>query len=298
MVYNFRLFSSKEFIANGATSYAVKAYLDVPVYWTASAVTPIRGSASAVLKEIAAKTGLTYDGVTTNESQIWMPMNMKYCEWAKDVVDSASTSDKSCIKLCVTVDKVMKTVDISKFTTMPVRQSFSNTDKSKSLYLISDYEVLNKSGFFNASTGYKDAKIVQSFLKPDNTINAITFTKTSKSIMVNSKIKDAVSQNRVAYAPIDIGNVSPTYEQAQYQNRRLSNYFSFGLNFITNRPVKAQLLDLVSVDISKPELDGVIQYSGNYLLTSKVTYIQGMNFFHKCEIYRQGLNASNTANQL
>ena len=198
----------------------------------------------------------------------------------------------------MTADKKMKVVDVSKFTTMPVVQGFSNTDKTDYLYLITDYEVLNKAGFFNASTGYKDFKVSQSFLKADKTIKDISFNKNSQSMMMNSQVQGEIGQNRVAYAPIDVGNVSPTYEKAQYQNRRLSNLFSFGLNFITSRPVKAQLLDVISADISKPELDGVIQYSGNYLMTSKVTYIQGMNFHQKCEIYRHGLNTTQDANQL
>jgi len=297
-VYVFRLFSSDEIIAHGSTAYVIKAYLDVPQYWTASSVDTISGSASKVLQTIAGATGLTYDGVTTNEDQLWLPLNSKYCEWARQTVDCASTSSTSCLKLAVTANKKMRVIDVSKVAEQSPTQGFSNTDKSVNLSLITDYEVLNKAGFFNASTGYKDFKYIQSFLKPDKKIKDVSFTKNSLKMMLNSAIQGSTPQNRVAYAPIDVGNVCSTYEQAKYQNKRLSNLFTFGLNFITPRPVKSQLLDTVLTDISKPELDGVVQYSGKFLLTSKVTYIQGMNFYHKCEVYRHGLNTNNENTQI
>jgi hypothetical protein len=297
-IYNFRLFSFNEIIANGSTSYDIKAYLSVPRYWTESSVSSLSGSATAALQAIADSTGLTYDGITTNESQLWLPMNRKYCEFAKSIVDAASTSPSSCIKLAISTDKTMLVRDVSKLLTAPVTQSFSNTDNSVNSSLITDYEALNKAGFLNASTGYSNFKTNQSFIRDDEEIKDVTFTKNSQKTMMNSSIQRGVGQNRVSFSPIDVGNVSLTYERAKYQNRRLSNLFSFGLNFVTPRPVVSQLLDVVGVDISKPDLDGVAQYSGKYLLTTKVTYIKGMNFFHKCEIYRHGLNTHQESTQV
>lgn len=297
-VYFFRLFGSSEIIAHGSTSYTVKGYLNVPRYWTESSVESINGSASKALTAIATKVGLVYDGVTTTESQLWVPMNRKYSEFAKSIVDRASTSSTSCIKLAITSDSKMRVKDISKMLKTDPIQFFSNKDSATDASIITDYEVLNKAGFFNASTGYSDFKINQSFLKDDIEIKDVSFTKNSRKSMVNQSIQKGVGQNRVSFSPIDVGNVSHTYESAQYQNRRLSNLFVFGLNFVTPRPVKAQLLDVIEAEISKPELDGVSQYSGKYLLTSKVTYIQGMNFFQKCEVYRHGLNTNQDSSQV
>jgi hypothetical protein len=298
-VYVFRLFGSSELIANGATSYIIKGYLNVPRYWTQSSVESLKGSASKSLQAIASAVNLTYTGVTTTEDQLWVPMNRKYCDFAKAIVDGASISGTSCIKLAVTADKEMLVRDISTALQAEPKELFSNKDSSaESALIITDYEALNKSGFFNASTGYKDFKIMQSVLADDIQIKDVSFNKNSRKMMINKGIQAGVEQNRVAFAPIDVGNVSSTYESAKYQNRRLSNLFVFGLNFLTPRPVKSKLLDVVGTEISKPDLDGVSQYSGKYLLTSKVTYIHGMNFFHKCEVYRHGLNAIKDSTQI
>ena len=298
-IYLFRLFGSSELIANGSTSYVIKGYLNVPRYWTESSVGAIKGSASKSLQAIATAVNLTYDGVTTTEDQLWVPMNRKYCDFAKAIVDGASTSGTSCIKLAISVDKAMLVRDISIALKSEPQEMFSNKDSAAtSASIITDYEVLNKSGFFNASTGYSDFKIVQSFLANDLEIKDVSFIKNSRKSMINKDIQKGVGQNRVSFSPIDVGNVSSTYEAAKYQNRRLSNLFVFGLNFLTPRPVKSKLLEVVGTEISKPDLDGVSQYSGKYLLTSKVTYIQGMNFYQKCEVYRHGLNATQESSQI
>jgi hypothetical protein len=53
-----------------------------------------------------------------------------------------------------------------------------------------------------------------------------------------------VVQNKVSFAPIDVGNVHDNYEQARYQNERLGNLFTYGVEFVTPRLVEANILDV------------------------------------------------------
>lgn len=288
--YYFRLFNYTEQITQGIPTYTIYMYLDVPRYWTESTAVPIHGSVSSVLEQICTYTKLTYDGVTTADSQLWLPSNRRYAEFARDVSERTWMTSTSCCQMAITADKVMRLVDVSKsFKGSPVQQ-FTNKSDSQTQTSIGEYKVSNKSGFLNTMTGYKDTKIVQSLVGTDMVFKDLDLNKNSSFLMMNSSIHSGIVQNKVTYAPVDVGNVSNTYELARYQNRRLSNLFSFGLEFVTTNSVTADVLDVVNLELAKPKINAVQAYSGKFLLTSKVTYVVGMNVYTKCEVFRHGLN--------
>lgn len=298
-VYYFRLFSSKERPEQGTQTYIITAYLDVPRYWSESTLIPIRGSVSSALRKICTDTKLNYTGITTADNQLWMPANDRYAEFARRISEHAWVSNTSCCQMAVTLQKEMKLKDVSKILAETPTQYFTNKENSQTQTVITDFAVVNKSGFYNAASGYREMKVCQSLMNPvDQTLKDLDITKNSSKLMMNSAIHNGVGQNKVLFAPIDVGNVSETYERALYQNRRLSNLFSFGLEFITPRQVTAQLMDTVNCELSMPNLDGVEAYNGKYLLTTKVIYIVGINMRHKLEVFRHGLNASDNQSQI
>lgn len=257
-----------------------------------------KGSASKALQNICSNCGITYDGVTTADSQLWLPRNEKNCEFAKRIIERAWSSSSSCIKMFISADKRMVVKDVSLLTKLSPVQAFSNKDNSNSQTLITDYEMINRSGFNNSNTGYKSYQVNQSILEEDEVIKDITFSKNSRKAMINKVIQGGLLQNLVRFAPIDIGNVSTTYEKAYYQNQRLSGLFAFGLTMLTSKPVLADVLDVINTEISKPDLEGVEQYSGKFLLTTKVTYLTGINFYHKLEVMRHGINTTKDDTQI
>jgi hypothetical protein len=289
IVLPFRLFSHREVVDSGYSVFHLYCYLDVPRYWTESTVEVINGTASRVLQTLCTQSGMTFSGASTNDAQIWIPRNSKRAEFARRVVHRAWINDASCMQNCVTVDKEMRLVNLSEFNDMPVTQGFSNTESS-STSIITDFEVLNRSGFYNSMSGYKDAQVSQSTLKDDVIVTDLAVRKNSQRMMMNSQLRDGVAQNRVSYSPVDVGNVNENYERARYQNMRLGNLFSYGVEFVTPRLVRARPLDVITADMSRPGVQGVTPMSGKYIVTSKVLYIENMNFFQKIEAFRHGLN--------
>jgi hypothetical protein len=288
-VYQFRLFSAREAMSGDALQYVIQGYLDVPRYWVESTIEAISGSASSALSRIAILTGLTYDGISTTDAMVWHPYNSKYCEWARTIAEHAYAGPTSCVKLGVTADLKMRLINVADFS-KPTSETFSNLPNDGDL-VVTDYRWLNKSGAFNAVGGYKDKLVCQSLTSSSTTtIDSQTLAKNSVSLLLNSDIQSKIGQSTVRFAPIDCGNVSATYLQGQYQNRRLAGFYTFGVEIVTPRPVTSQLLDVVNCTLSKPGLSGVKQISGKYVITGKVTYVQGINFYHKLELYRHGSN--------
>ena len=296
-IFPFRLFSHKAIPNSGVTSYTIHAYLDVPRYWTESIDAPVSGSASNILELLCDQSGMTYDGPSTNDQQIWIPQNKRRAEFAKELVKHAYIDDRSCCQMGVLINKTMRMVNTSLFSSIPVKQAFSNVE-SQSQQVITDFNLLNRSGFFNAVTGYKHEQVVQSLHRTDEVNGKVDVSKNSRHLNMSQKIAQSVGQNKVSFSPIDVGNVNDNYEKARYQNERLGNLFTYGVEFVTPRLVEANLLDVISCDLSNPGATSVTAMSGKYMITSKVIYIENMNFYQKIEAYRQGTNSIQETTQL
>jgi hypothetical protein len=298
-VWEFRLFQSKDVQSDGGTVYTITGYLNVPKYWIESAADAYDMTASGVVKQIAATCGMTYEGLDTADSQLWIPHNTRYCEYARMVAERAWVDDQSCCQIAVLGDKRLRMFNVSEFDTRPSTVGFSNRGHSSSVLPVLDYNLISKGGFFNAQSGYQDNRVVQSLTTVDDgSYENINVKKNSRRLNMNKALKEDIEQSKVTFAPIDVGNVSETYEKALYQNRRVSNLYNFGADILTNLMVEANVLDFVTCELSKPDLTGIKSISGKFVLTSKVTYIEGMNFFQKCEVFRQGPNSQRDTTQV
>lgn len=294
--YRFRTFSVKETLSSGGTTFKVSAYLDVPRFWNNTVTRGFSGSISDVLKDISELTDLTYQGVSTLENQLWLPLNKKYCEFSRYISERGLLNNSSCLQLVLTLDKILRYINVTaQFTETEPTDRFSNSpDASEEFKVVTDYRVLTSSGFFNNLSGYKDTRVSQSLITTDSVFNSSEITKNSKNLEISDSIRKSLTQGKTTFAPIDIGNTSLSYEEAIYQNRRLSNLFSSGVELVTPRPVDGQVLDVIYADLSKPGLSTVDTISGKALITSKVMYIEGLNFYQKLEVFRHG-NNSNTS---
>ncbi len=288
--YTFRQFSVKENQNAGSMEYKITAYLNVPKYWSSSATESKRGSVSSVLQDISKDTDLSYEGVTTSENQLWPPHNKKYCEYARSISERGYLDESSCLQQVVTLDKKLRYLNVTDQFSKADAENFSNRPADSSTKVITDYRVKNSSGFFNAISGYKDKKIIQSLLAEDLVLDKTSVAKHSKHVSISSEVREGTDQGSISFSPIEIGNSSENYEQSLYQNRRLSNLYVEGIEFMTPRPIDSSVLDIVSLELSKPGAESVAEISGKYIVVSKVIYVKELNFYTKLEVFRHGSN--------
>jgi hypothetical protein len=294
--FNFRLFSFKEFPA-ADPKYVIHAYLDAPLYWTSSLSEFKKGSSSSVLGQLAQLTGLSYSGPTTSDAQVWIPQNRRISEFARFVCSHGWSNASSCMQIGVTASKELRYRNVSDFAQFPVKDFFDTTKITDQVKPMTSYSIANSAGFFNVNSGYGDRRITQGVSTEDEEISTLTLQKNSAKLMMNTAVRSSIQRNRVLYAPVDVGNVHANYERALYQNRRLSNLFVMGMEIQTPVFSEADLLDVVSLAIEVPDVKGSKQYSGKYLVTEKVVYVTGANYFEKLVLARHGLNESRESTQ-
>ena len=292
--YSFRLFSHKQ-ILTGQPRYLINGYLDSQTFWGTTVDKPKKGTTSSIISDIATNAGLDYDGVNTVDSQTWLGQNKKLCEYVMSLAQRGYVDDQSCMCLGVTASKVLRYLNLTKFNDFPIKGQYANAltplDKP-GISPITDYKILNKSGFFNNLSAYDSSRYETDTLAAgaSDIHTQVNVIKNSRQLMVNKDTNSKVSRGTVSHAPIDVGNVHDKYERAYYQNVRLGNLFSYGLEVLIPKYVPASILDVVNCIITVPDVNAMAGPSGKYLITSKVIYIQGLNYYTKLELFRHGLN--------
>lgn len=290
--YLFRLnsFSSTK-VANG-TSYEIDGYLDVPKYWHGSSVRSFTGVSSDALKEIAFNCDLKFEGDTTADPQTWYPRNRQNHTWAADIYEHGYVDSSSCMQLGVDISGTMVYRNISKMGA--VKRNISLSEQKEGAILATDFKPRMNSGATNHYSGYGEYRISQTPLSTKKYIahKQVEFNKNEEGdLTVNQQVKSVIDQSRVTFSYIDPGNNHEEYERAFYQNRRVANLFSSGLDLVLPEVTGLKLLDTVSV-VTDTAKEFLRIYSGAYRVVTKTIYVVGANYYEKLELARRTLNAS------
>ena len=292
--YRFRYNTHHSQSGPSGLTYDIDGYLDAPLYWLKSSTDPIKGTSREVLYEIANRCGLSFSGDMTNDSQVWLPMNKKNWKFVKDVVDHGYKDDHSCMQSVVTLKQQLRYYDISDFPNSSLNRFVSGGKTIDNTYRVSDFKPKSKSGTMNTLSGYASQMNTPSVTSAEVTsVDKVKIRKTTTTLAVNSKLYSNVTEGSVQHRPIDCGNVNSNYEQGLYQNRRLSNLYSVGLDFITPDFTGVDPLDYISFEANTTDAKPQDKtYSGLYLVCSKAIYIQGINYYERFEVCRAGLDAA------
>ena len=270
----------------GTSDVEMDGYLDTPQYWHGSQTEPLKGTSSSVISQIAAATGLNAKVTSTVDTQTWFPRNIYYFEWARQISERGYRSDYSCMQLALTENREIRYLDLQD-TPVPAG-TFSFPSPTSGQFLFTDFRPTAASGSMNHQTAYQESRVQQMVIGPlkSSTLSTSNFKKIDPqgNILVSSKVKSEVLQSRVKYSPISSGNVHPFYEQALYQNRRLSNLFLNKFEALTVERTGLTVLDYVQVNYDDPLSTNSRSFKGTYWISAHAIYIHGNNYYEKFEL--------------
>ena len=287
----FRLHSFKEQLAPSGVSYTIDGYLDTVPYWLMTTSDPITGSSNFVIESIANTCQITYAGTKTADSMTWIPMNKRYHQFAHDVASHGFVDEQSCMQLAYDLDDVLIYSNVAE--NKDVKKTFLTAKYDEKTYTVTDFQPKAKSGLMNAISGYAEEQHEQSILTLTPTVtNKASVKSLTSKLLMNKGIYNTINkQGKVFYRPINAGNTHENYWLAYYQNKRLSNLYSFGMDLVIAQPsTNVRLLDFINYE-ARLQDGQITAYSGKYLVTARVVYIQGNNYYEKFEVSRQGVNA-------
>lgn len=295
---------SFDFILNSYTEtrqteqlvYSIDGYLAYPKYWNESTSTQFEGTATAAIENIADICGLPSDRRTmdtTSDSQIWMPRNQRYHAWAREISSHGYTSGTGCMKMAIDTDGSLTYKDVARKRTSVHKFGLATIDPN--MILVTSYEPHANSGVLNTFTGYQNLHIEQLPLSTDpfrNHQRLDVNNATKGSLAMSGAVRSVVNRGRVVIGPISAGNESEHYRRGQYQNQRMSNLFSVGINVLTPFVTDVKLLD--TVDFVAPTTQTYLEtYSTSYVVSAKNIIVNGIDYLERFELLSYATGFSN-----
>jgi hypothetical protein len=270
-------------------------YLDYPKYWTGTALAGFRGTSSDALSNIASQCGLKFNGISTSDSQLWMPRNRTFGEWANNIKKRGFVSDSSYMELGVNPDGTMLYKDV---TQLPAPQTTIVLGQFQQGCLTAmDYMPKARSGMNNKMTGYQNTRTQQTIMSKAalTTSNAtVTVTPDATSPLYNKTVQGLVARGYQSYGGIDVGNTHDNYERALYQNIRIANTYSLDVEFLLQSPSNLGLFDTFAFSVDQETNKQDAPFAGTYTTVGRSMIVQGAQFAEKILGTRQGINAAYT----
>jgi hypothetical protein len=295
VTFNFRKFDHKKSFNGTGFTYDMDGYLDFPKFWTGTAIAGIRGTSSDALSSIASQCGLTYKGIATSDSQLWMPRNRTFGEWAYEIKKRGFVSQTSCMSLGINPDGSMLYRDI---TQLPApTQTIILGQYQQGAMTAMDYLPKAASGMNNKMTGYQNTRTQQTIMSTTALSSAnstVTITPDVTSPLYNKTVKGLVARGYQSYGGIDVGNTHDNYEAALYQNIRIGNTYSLDVEFLMQSPTNLSLFDTFTFAVDQEQNKQDAPYAGTYTTIGRSMLVSGAQFAEKILGTRQGLNGTYT----
>lgn len=293
--YNFRKFHHKKVFNGKCFTYEIDGYLNCPLYWTGTTTAGIQGTSSDVMQTIATNCGLQYNGVTTNDSQLWVPRNRTYGEFAKAVASRGYISNSSYMVNGVDAAGTLFYQDVNNLPSSKANIVLGQLVQGS--YTAIDYHPIANSGMNNKMQGYQHTRYDQSLISatPSQSYDQISFTPDAPGYFVNTAISQAITTGYKSFGGIDVGNTHSMYEQAVYQNRRFASLYSLAVEFQLYTPTQLTLFDRFTFSVDTDAQKQDVPYAGVYTIAAKALFITGANYSEKLLGVRQGTNQNYVA---
>ena len=291
--FTFRQSAVQETPAASGSKYVIEGYLDFPKYLMSSSRTPMQGTSSELLKEIATTAGLEFEGVGTNDSQTWNPQNRRLYAFASFIAAHGYGTDNSAMALAVDLSGKMIYRDITSMDNSVLTLGFADFT-SPGVAPVLGQTFKSMSGAGNQIAGYKLTTIDQDPIATDGLLTQNSAVGT----VINepgdpARNKDLVSdgrEGRVSFGPVDAGNAHENFIRARHQNQRVDALFTSVVPIVSGVLTDVKVLDTVNLDVSNAKEalgDRVAMYEGTYRVKSKVIYITPGRVVEKLTLERR-----------
>ena len=287
--YKFTLTGIESTTVENGTNYTIYGMGGGLQFFANTALTGIRGTSNDVIKEIANRCGLLYEGTNTSDSQLWMPQNRTWAVFARNVAKAGYVNDRSFMRLACTLDGRLRYLNLSNPGESVATLVQGHIQPNMIPVLFHEPKISN--GPNNIMSGYGLHRYKQSIDSPELR-DKVTYVPDSRTPMLNTQAKNQAGRGIITYSPLDFGNNNESYEAAIYQNRRLGSLYSVGCDFITTYATGLSVLDRINFasEQDSGEVDNSV--TGQYILTAHAILVQGTNYYEKLEGFRQGTNWS------
>lgn len=307
----YRVFNVKRIPGQSGSAVRVLGIYDAPKFTTEAASESYAGTSTSVLKQVAGKCKLDYDGPeqfngrTTNDNQIWLCTAKTRASFVQHVVSNHSyMDDNSAMYAAVTSLGVLKFRNVMDVVATPVdkiKYLFLRTtpegdqEQDKQIYIGSQVREISQAGLLNAMHNYGSTLVTSgpSGTQIETKVDVVTG---APFLAINDQVSQTVGRTRIDSSPLDCGNVHDKYYRAFYQNVKQLALFSERISLLVTDPTEVQLLDPVIYRQADAEPMKPTRASDIYIVIGKTVFVaHGSHYCERIDLARMSITEKGEA---
>lgn len=307
----YRVFNVKRVPGQSGSAIRVLGIYDAPKYTTEAASESYAGTSAAVLKQLASKCMLDYDGPedfngrATNDNQVWLCTAKTRSSFVQHVVaNRAYMDDNSAMYAVVTSLGVLRYRNVMDVIATPIdkiKYLFLRTtpegdqDQSKQVYITSQAKETSQAGLLNAMHNY-GSTLVTSGPQGTQVETKVDVVTGAPFLAINDQVAQTVGRTRIDSSPLDCGNVHDKYYRAFYQNVKQLALFSERMSLLVTDPTEVQLLDPVIYRQADADPMKPTRASDVYIVIGKTVFVaHGSHYCERIDIARMSITEKGEA---
>lgn len=302
----YRLFGMRSITtAFGPRIQAVGLY-DAPGYLTGTAREAYKGSTGDVLKQVAEKCKLCYDGPedfngkTMNDTQVWRNVCKSRAVFVQEITRHAYLNESSTMTAMLTSLGKLMYRNLSDVIETPIdkiqRVFVHNIDQAfikennLTAYEVREARSRSTAGLMNTWQNYGSTRVEHSLSGESAVHDKVDVSTSSEYLPINDTVKKTVERTRIEYTPLDSGNTHKNYQKAMYQNLKLMGLFCEYVSLLTLDVTDVQLLDPVLYRQANADFREPLSISDVYIVVAKTVFVKGGSVYaERLELVRRSL---------
>lgn len=309
----YRVFNVRQLHGQAGPMLQVLGVYDAVKYTTESARDSYTGTSEQVLKLVADKCSLEYDGPqafngrSTDDNQIWMNVAKSRGSFVQHFVAKHAYMDQySAMYAALTslgvlryrniMDVVATPVDKIKYVfalnIMPGDEEFAG----KEVYMVNKTKEFSQAGTVNTTLNYGSTMICDGQSGVTRIEDKVDVKTGAPFLAINDQIAQTIDRAQIEYAPIDSGNTHENFYRAVYQNKKQLGLFSERLSLIVQDPTEVQLLDPVIYKQADADPNKPVRNTDIYIVIGKTVFVVGgQNYGERIELARMSITEQGEA---
>src|SRR5690606_2767183 len=277
------------------------ALYNAPKFSSGAFAESYEGPTPTVMGEIAAASGLEYDGPSrpTDDFQVWLNFNTTRISFTEDMALHGISDDSSCMARVVTSDGVLRYKNLIDVLASDPEYTLtfnaSGKDGGKKTYAVRDAKDISTSGI---SSHLGNNGMEAHTFKLDGALETLSELQVpimGEGLPVNEAVRREIrGGEKVLYTGIDSGNVHDKYEKAFYQNSRFLGLFSERLVALVDDYTDIETFTCTSFRQQDPNTQSAEETkdaNGKYLVGGKTYIIKGGSYYSEVfYMYRMFVN--------
>lgn len=263
----------------------INAFLDAMPYVRSVVSGLYEGSSSAVLAKIASNVGLSFSGVSTADSQVWLPNNKTLASFVRHVSGRGYIGANNCVMAAVDSLRTLIYADI----TNPNSGGETISSGGDGINLI-DYEA-STTAAVNHNRGYGSTS---SFYDAEGTFkefNKIMVSLFSNVLGISQANVSAIGGlgGRLDNIIRPAGNTHDKYQEALHQNRRIRSLYNTDLKLLLANVTRTPLLSTVEAvpyDFSTGKPSPIL--TGKYILSGRTRSLYRSKYIENLVVTSSG----------